>query len=110
MKRLPPGTIHFPLCVMLCLPCILSAKLIIGQNQFVLAKFCIRLRQCAFLVDCYSSSIAGSWLVNGCVVSGYLVVGISGWWITKSSHWCLLSLFVERMQCINLAIVQSDYT
>lgn len=48
---------------------------IIGQNQFVQAKFRIRLRKCTFLVDCYSSSIAGSLLVNGCVVGGYLVSG-----------------------------------
>jgi hypothetical protein len=40
---------------------------------------------------------------------GIWLVRISGWWIKRSSHWCLCSLFVDTTKCIDLVIVQSGY-
>jgi len=62
MKIISTGTVPFPLCVM-SLACTLPSiyqslsilNKIISQNRFVLAKFCVRLRQCTFLFDRYSS-------------------------------------------------------
>ena len=62
MKNIYTRHRTFPVCVMLLSCTLLSIcqslsilNKIISQNRFILAKFRVRLRQCAFLFDRYSS-------------------------------------------------------